>query len=413
MWIKFKKEFVKLSTVYCQNCRTANALSETHCQMCGNRLLLVVFPNSLQYDTNHVPTFYEDHLLERVTSLEIKLSQALDKLETAYDLIAQCVKISKRERLRLNAFLDTIEELNPEISSAISKRSREIYRNLKEKQTIKGRLDKIIHEIQKHHDNPNTELLSNLVIKGIELLNEKEEKEAFQMLERAALLSPKNVALLVFIAAELFRADKFSKAKTYLVKASEFAPANPKIALLLGAILADEGELIEAKRRLNVIVRREPISKAANYTWAMMAASEANWAEAVATFRQVQNSESTAEIQFLLGCAYFQLKRDKIAARYMQKAVELDPKYSDAFFMQSVIFSNSNDFQNAETARQKAVESRENGAQCLEFLAKEKKTEIENALPFDHFEKNHAKILTGGSLRLARFFKKIILKSIE
>ncbi len=375
--------------------------------------MLVVFPNSLQYDTNHIPTFYEDHLLERVTTLELQLGQTVQKLESAYDFINRCLELFEKDHVILQAFLETVHELNPELTETLSRRNTEIYRGLKESQTAETNKQKVLSEIQSQHDNPNAKLFTKLVSEGIDLLARNEEKEAFQMLERAALLSTQNVALFAFIAESLFRADKFVKAKNYLEKAFEIAPINPKILLLRGAILADEGEIVNARRWLSVIVHHENKSLAVNYIWGMSAASESNWAEAIAAFKQALGKNKIAELEYLIGCAYFQMKREKIALRHLQKATELDTNFSDAFFMQSILLNNLNDLSSAETARQNALDTKENGAQCLEYLKKNKIFELETALPFAHLQKNNAKILTGGALRLTNFFKKRVLKSIE
>jgi hypothetical protein len=74
---------------YCQNCRAANDVGETICRNCGTRLMLVVFPQSLKYDTNYVPSFYEDHILERVSLLELRLSQITEQLAMALEFISR------------------------------------------------------------------------------------------------------------------------------------------------------------------------------------------------------------------------------------------------------------------------------------------------------------------------------------
>ena len=79
-------------------------------------------------------------------------------------------------------------------------------------------------------------------------MDEAEEKQAFLNLERAALLSPENVPLLVFIAEKLFRADKFDQVILNLEKAFEIAPRNEKVLILLGAALADFGEAEMARK---------------------------------------------------------------------------------------------------------------------------------------------------------------------
>lgn len=375
--------------------------------------MLVVFPNSLQYDTNHVPTYYEDHLLERVSTLEMQLGQTVEKLELAYDFINRCLELFEKDHHILQAFLETVKELNPELSATLNRRSKEISRNLSDSQANETKKNRILESIQQQHDKPNAELFTKIVNQGIDLLERKEEKEAFQMLERAALLSPKNSALLIFIAENYFFSDQFSKSKSYLEKAFEISPTNPKVLLLLGAILADEGEITAARRWLSVIIHHEKKSIAANYIWGMTAIFESNFEEAAAAFKLISATDETAEIEYLLGCVYFELKTEKNAFRHFQKAIELDSNYSDAFFMQSLVYKSENKPEDAETARKNASEKKENGAQCSEFLKKSDGNGLESALPFIHFQRKNVKLLTGGALRLTKFFKKQILKAIE
>ena len=89
---------------YCQNCRAANPVGETNCVRCGTRLLLVVFPQSLKYDTNYEPSFYEDHLLERVSILELRLAQITEQLALAYEFIAREAKSFQRDHALLQSF---------------------------------------------------------------------------------------------------------------------------------------------------------------------------------------------------------------------------------------------------------------------------------------------------------------------
>ncbi|MGI8554963.1 MAG: hypothetical protein ACR2LT_01200, partial [Pyrinomonadaceae bacterium] len=96
---------------YCQNCREKNMMGEPHCRKCGTRLMLVVFPQSLKYDTNHVPTYYEDHLLERVTSLELRLSQITERLATTLDLMLRQTKSTHTDHLLLETLIESLNTL--------------------------------------------------------------------------------------------------------------------------------------------------------------------------------------------------------------------------------------------------------------------------------------------------------------
>jgi hypothetical protein len=81
--------------------------------------------------------------------------------------------------------------------------------------------------------------------------------------------------------------------------------------------------------------------------------------------------------------------------------------------MQSLVYEILNDVENEKKVRLAALDSNEAGAQCLEFLSEKKQFTPEIALPFTHFKNAEKHLLTGGSLRLTKFFREQMLKSIE
>ncbi len=397
---------------YCQNCRAANNLGETQCRSCGTRLLLVVFPQSLKFDTNHVPSYYEDHLLERVTLLELRLAQVTEQLAMTYEFIKREAKSFQKDRTLLSAFFESLEKTNPELSEILSRETAQISAGKKGKLAFENKREEVLQEILAFHGKKQTELFTHLVKEGFRLLEENEEKQAFQTLERAVLISRNNVPLNLFVAENLFRVDKFSEAKKYLENLFELDAQSEKVLLLLGAIHADEAQLEKARKLLSVLVDNPQTGSLVNYIWAMLAAFEENWTESLAAFKQCLQTAETPEIYYLIGCVYFQLKDYKNALHYLQKAISLDVKFADAWFMQSVIYKLLGDNESANASIQSALESKEAAAQCLEFLKRQKEPNLETALPFLHFPKTK-NLLTKGSLRLNKFFREQIFKPLD
>jgi tetratricopeptide (TPR) repeat protein len=389
---------------YCQNCRTANILGETQCRSCGTRLLLVVFPQSLKFDTNQVPSYYEDHLLERVTLLELRLAQVTEQLAMTYEFIKREAKSFQKDRTLLSAFFESLKKTNPELSEILSRETAQISAGKKGKLASENKREEVLQEILVFHGKKKAELFTHLVKEGFRLLEENEEKQAFQTLERAVLISPNNIPLIIFVAENLYRADKFAEAKNHLENLFELDSQNEKVLLLLGAILADEMQLEKARKLLSVLVENPQAGSLVNYIWAMLAAFEENWMESLAAFKQCLKHIKTPEVCYLIGCVYFQLKDYKNALHYLQKAISSDDKFADAWFMQYVIYKILNDNKNAAASIQSALESKEAAAQCMEFLKRQREPNLETALPFLHFTKTK-NILTKGSLRLNKFFR--------
>ncbi|MGI8639837.1 MAG: tetratricopeptide repeat protein [Pyrinomonadaceae bacterium] len=398
---------------YCQKCRAANEIGEASCWRCGTRLMIVVFPPSVRHEESIAPSYYEDHLLERVSLLELRLAQITEQLAMAYEFISREAKSFQKDHALLQSFFETLQKVNPDLSDFLSKNTLEIFDEKREKLKAENKQELIVIEILANHDSKQAELLTHLLKESIKLLEKNEDKQAFLTLERAVLLSPKNVPLLVFIAEKLFCIDKFDDARKNLEKAFEFAPQNEKVLLLLGAIFADEAETEKARRLLSVLVNIPEKTLCINYIWGMLAAFEENWTESIAAFRQSSGNEEIPEIHCLIGCAYFQLQNHKSALQHLQKAVSLDVKYADAWFMQSLIYNLLGNEESAKNTWQAAFESKEAGAQCLEFLKEREQPDFETALPFLHFKKEKYHLLTKGSLRLTKFFREQVFKSIE
>jgi len=398
---------------YCQKCRAANEPGIASCWRCGTRLMLVVFPPSMRHEEGVVPSYYEDHLLERVSLLELRLAQVMEQLAMAYDFIRRETESFEKDHALLQSFFEAIQKLNPDLSEALSRNTLELLDEKRQQLVADNKQEQILREIFSHHTGSNIELFAHLVNEAIKLLHKGEEKQAFRTLERATLLSPKNVPLLVFVADKFFRADKFDLAKKNLETAFELAPQNAKVLFLLGVICADESETENARKLLSVLINDPNKAFCVNYVWAMLAAFEENWTESLAAFKQALKSLETPEIHYLIGCAYFQLQNYKTALRYFQKTVSLNTKFADAWFMQSIVYKLLNNEENEKKAIAAAFESKEAGAQCLELLKGNKQPDFETALPFVHFKKKEKHLLFNGSRRLTKFFREQIFKSID
>ncbi|MEZ5428540.1 MAG: tetratricopeptide repeat protein [Pyrinomonadaceae bacterium] len=400
-------------TYYCQKCRAANDPGEVNCWQCGTRLMLVVFPPSVRHEEGIVPSFYEDHLLERVSLLELRLAQVTEQLAMAYEFIQREIKSFQRDHVLMQSFFETLERVNPDFSELLSRECIEIYG---EKNAIRANEDKKLLELREilgRHENPQTELFTHLVREGIRLLEEDEEKQGFRTLDRAVLLSPKNAPLLVFIAKKQFGAEKFDEARENLEKAFEIAPHDPQILLLLGVLYADRGMAEKARKLLSVLANDPQTAVCVNLIWGVLAAFEENWTESLAALKESLGKNDIPEIHYLIGSVYYQLGRRKSAIRHLKKAIEEDLRFSDAWFMLSLIYQSLNRTEKAKQARQAALEAREAGAQCLEFLKRENEILPEKALPFVHFNRENKRLLSQGSLRLNKFFRENIFKAVE
>lgn len=372
--------------------------------------MLVVIPPSVRHEESVVPSYYEDHLLERVSLLELRLGQIAERFSMALDLMLRQAKTTQVDHYLLEALIDSLNTLGISEKDGLTRKLRERLENEDFKEPPVNRYEQIFKQVLAQHKQPNADLLMHLLKEGVKFLIDGEEKQGFRTLERAAQMSPENVPLLMYLAERLFRSDKFASAKKYLEKAFELAPQETKILLLLGVIYADEGNTESARKLLSVISSKPEMAFCANYAWGILAAAEENWTEALGGFLDTLEARDLPEIQYLTACAYFQLERYQTAQEYLQKACAADGNFSDAWFMQGVIFNLLGDEAKAGEAFDRAWQTKEAGAECLAFFKRKKVENPPVALPFLRLQSADKHLLMSGVRRLTKLFREEIYK---
>ncbi len=366
--------------------------------------MLVVYPPSMRHDEILIPSYYEDHLLERVSLLELRLAQITERMSVTLDLMLKQAQTIEADHSMLQTIVETLHLLGLDKQKKFAE-GRQIKRRKKSEIKKKRRIE----EILAGDDNSNNELFRHLVTEGVKLLKKTEEKQAFQMLDRAALLSPNNIPLLLFIAENLFRADKFDLAKKNLEKAHLISPKNKEVILLLGAIYADEKDKKNSLKLLCFPANDPQTEIIYDYICGMLSALEENWLDALMAFNIMLEKAESPELHYLTACVYFQMNDFDNARNHFQKAVEKDEKFADSWFMLSLVETEE---KLAAEDYKKALEAKEAGAQCLEFLNENKHPALKLALPFQNMKKQK-RLLTNGSLRLSRFFRELIFDAVN
>jgi hypothetical protein len=71
---------------FCVKCLAANPVGQELCGRCGTRLMLIVESMATRYEDIGISGAHEEHLLERVSALENRLSRLTEKLEQSLTL---------------------------------------------------------------------------------------------------------------------------------------------------------------------------------------------------------------------------------------------------------------------------------------------------------------------------------------
>src|SRR6266576_2224680 len=95
---------------YCQKCLAANPLGQDFCARCGTRLMIIVEPPAARYETGETPPSTDEHLLERISSLENKFSRLTEKLERGLDLLLRQAQNSYFDRALVKALIGLLTD---------------------------------------------------------------------------------------------------------------------------------------------------------------------------------------------------------------------------------------------------------------------------------------------------------------
>lgn len=403
-------------TYYCQKCLAPNPFGQELCARCGTRLMLIVEPPTGRFESDMMSAGPEEHLLERVSALENRLTRITDRLEQSLNLLLRQARNSYFD----HALLDSLISLLAEAGAVDREKLEALWHERCQRDSLERdeieRRERLRAEIVGQYRGPKTEIFAQYISEGMELLAEGMTEQGVQTLERASLLAPQNALLLAFIGEHFFRAGRMSPARNYLQRAFDLAPGDDRACLLLGLALGDEGEAESAKKLLNDAVRRNDASFAAHYGLGRIFAAEERWRDALQEFKRALAARSSPEAHYVVGCVYFQLGHDRMAGRHLRKAIAMDGGYAAAFYVLGLVLLRAGERQNAracfQSAREKSSSEPRYGTAARAMLKTTRRTPPQAPF-FNLTGVRGRRLVTSGDKRLAQVVINDALKSFE
>jgi tetratricopeptide (TPR) repeat protein len=334
---------------YCQKCLAANPLGQELCARCGTRLMLVVEPTASRFEEGGMAVAYEEHLLERVSALENRLSRLTDKLEQTLDLMLRQAKSSYFDHALIDTLITVLSEAGTLDAVKLNKLWRERCQQDDAEHQEKALREQLRAQISQAYRGAEQIAFKKLVNEGFDLVGEKKTTDGIRTLERAAALAIGNAPLHALIGEHFFEVGNSTLARDYLERALAADAKNVKVRLLLGLIYGDAGEVERARELLRDSLRQQGESFAARYGLGRLLVAEQKWSEALKEFKSALAARPSAEAHYAVGCVYYQLHRDRMAARHLLKAVEMAESYAAVHYVLGLVLLRLGE---AEHARQ-------------------------------------------------------------
>ena len=396
---------------YCQKCLAANPLGQEFCARCGTRLMIVVEPPSARYEGLDSGGSNEEHLLERISALENRLGRLTEKLDRGLDLLLRQTQDAHFDRALVKALVGLLTDDGMIEGEKLEKLW--LYRCQKdaEEQLETERREELRLQILASYRGNEGGAFEQSINEGFLFIDDDQPKRGIRSLERAAEMVEDNSALLYFVGEYFFKTGKTRRARNYLARAYELSPRDRRVSLLLGLTCADEGDVERAKELLSSATRLGGSTFAAHYGLGRLFIAEAQWREALQEFKLALASKVSPEAHYALGCLYYQMSHDGLAARHLRKALELDEDYREAFYMLGLIAERAGHKKLAEEHFQKA------GTRSLvrrTTVAKRKRQNADESTAAPLFRQlagNTRKLVTGGDRRLAEALRQDALSA--
>ena len=376
--------------------------------------MLVVEPPAARFEDGGLVASHEEHLLERVSALENRLTRLTDKLEQTLNLMLKQARNAYVDHALIDSLIDVLNEAGTLDAVKLNKLWRERCQQETAEKEETAHLYQLHSKILAANCGAEPVAFERLVSEAVDLLKEKEVEKGVRTLERAAVFDPRNAPLNAFLGEHFFEKGNNSLAKDYLERARAAGFKSESVRLLLGIVCGDACEVERARELLKDSLKRGE-SFSAHYALGKLLAAEENWAEALKEFKAAMAARPSPEAHYVLGCVYFKLGRNRLAVRHLRKAIELDQSYMVARYALGVALMLSGEIAEARSALQ-AVSDSDVGephyrASARRILRSGKLPENPKLLEINRDARKG--LITGGDKRLAQIVRRDALEIIR
>jgi tetratricopeptide (TPR) repeat protein len=299
--------------------------------------MIVVEPSASKFESNESSISSDEHLLERISATENRITRLAERLERSLDLLLRQAQTSYFDRSLLKALIELLSDdgllESDRLEQIWNKRCTEDAA-AQEEALQRGKLRA---RILSRAPTAQRETFEKLIVDAFRLMEDRQQPKAIELLREALEISPDDLELSLFVGQHLFRTGKSKSARIYLQRVLEANPEDEHVALLLGLACADSGDANQAMALLSVATKKSP-SFAGHYGLGWLFFSENKMSKALREFKRALLTRPSPEAHYVLACFYYQTERDQLAIRHLRKAIEMDTSFNEALDLLAMLY---------------------------------------------------------------------------
>jgi tetratricopeptide (TPR) repeat protein len=275
--------------------------------------------------------FLEEHVLERITSLEgtlIALNKRLDSLVETVERVAASNFI---DHTMIETLTDTLESAGIDLKNLESEWRKRIDARIRDSEDA-DRLGARMQRVMEGYTGGDRRQFESRIEQSFNLLSSGKSAESIPTLRAAFDQDRSNLELCLLLAEAYFQAREDQKSLVCLEQILQTRPDDFEATLLAGLIQQRTGNYPEAERRLQRAVGLRNDSAAAHAALGSMLSRAGNRKSALEHLTAALKLKDSAPVHFLLGGVYRDGGQHRRAVQHLKQATELDPTFGEAFF---------------------------------------------------------------------------------
>jgi len=272
----------------------------------------------------------EEHVLERISSLEYSINVLNKRLDSLIDTIERVAASNFIDHTMIETLTDSLESAGINLANLETEWRRRIDSRILETEEI-DRLSARMQRIMEAYAGPDRKQFGLWIEKSYDLFVADKAQESVHFLTSALNHDPDNIELGLLLAEVHFQNKEYAAAARRLNHILNLDEAHFEAHFLIGLTHQRIGNLREAQKHLGLAVGLKVNSAAAHAAYGSVLAGAGKKSDALTHLSIALKLKPSAPVHFMLGAVYYDAGQHKRAIQHLRKATQLDPKFGEAF----------------------------------------------------------------------------------
>ena len=329
--------------IHCQNCTTRNPLSRDFCWKCGSRLLITSGPAPLDSSM----AFMEEHILERLSSLENSIGAVNKRLDSLMETVERVAASNFIDHTMIETLTDTLESAGIDLTNLETEWRKRVDSRILESEEV-DRLSARMQRVMDAYGGPDRKQFGLWIEKSYDLIIADRASESEHFLKSAYQHDPSNYELGELLAEVYFQCRDYVSARECLKQVLARKSDHFEATFLMGLIQRKRGNLQEARAKLERAVGLKKDSSAAHASLGALLAEAGNSRQAIKHFSTALKLKPSAPVHFLMSAVCYSAGQHKRAVQHLKQATKLDPHFGEAYYQLGLLCLEMNWRQKAQ-----------------------------------------------------------------